>query len=171
MQDSFTNKKLKEEGKRTLPDNIQTFKINQKRRSNYYDRPRHKFTPETHPVVAVDMDNTIWTEDFPNVGVPFPHAIQTVNKMLEVGYEVILWTARGGDNLDVCLAELERLGLDINHPMFTVNDHAKYNTDRYPVQSPKANSHVYLDDKAYGAPDFSRHWHILHEEFIGYPVD
>ena len=154
-----------------MPDTKQKFKINQKRRETHFNRPRHVFTPETHPVVAVDMDNTIWTEDFPNVGVPFPHAIQTVNKMLEVGYEVILWTARGGDNLDVCVAELERLGLDINHPMFKVNDHAKYNTDRYPVQSPKVNCSVLLDNVAYGAPDYSKHWHILYEEFIGEEIE
>lgn len=154
-----------------MQDTKQKFKINQKRKETHFNRPRHVFTPETHPVVAVDMDNTIWTEDFPNVGVPFPHAIQTVNKMLEVGYEVILWTARGGDNLEDCVGELTRLGLNTTHPNFTVNDHAKYNTDRYPVQSPKSNAHIYLDDKAYGAPDYSRHWHILYQEFIGEEIE
>jgi len=147
------------------------FNITQIRPKDRFHKPRHRFTPETHPVVAVDMDNTLWTEDFPNVGVPFPNAIKTVNKMLEVGYEVILWTARGGDNLDMCIKHLEELGLHITHPKFKVNDHAKYYTDRFPVQSPKANATVYLDDKSYGAPDYSKHWHILYQEFIGEPIE
>lgn len=142
-------------------------KSRQELKTEFFSKPRHVFTPETHPVVAVDMDSTIWTEVYPDFGEPFPHAITTVNKMLAVGYEVVLWTARGGDNLDACVAELGRLGLNINHAMFKVNEHATHNTDRFEVQSPKVNAHLYLDDKAYGAPDFSQHWKVLYQEFIG----
>lgn len=126
-----------------------------------------RFTPETHPVVAVDLDSTLWTEDYPHMGELFPHAIRTVNKMLELGYEVVLWTARGGDVLQESVLHLGDYGLDIDHPNFKVNEHAKYNTDRFPVQSPKVNCDVLLDDKAYGAPDYSKHWHILYKEFTG----
>lgn len=140
-------------------------------RTEFYKKPRHVFTPATHPVVAVDMDSTIWTEDYPNVGKPFPYAIETINKMLEVGYEVVLWTARGGDNLWDCVHELNRLGLNTKHGMFKVNEHATYNTDRFEVQSPKVNCSVLLDDRAYGAPDYSKHWHVLYQEFIGENYD
>lgn len=128
---------------------------------------KRRFTPETHPVVAVDLDSTLWTEDFPKMGVLYPHAVDTVNKMLEVGYEVILWTARGGDVLEESVANLGENGLNIHHPNFTVNVHAKYYTDKYPVQSQKVSCHVLIDNLSYNAPDYSNYWHILYKEFIG----
>lgn len=124
-----------------------------------------KYTPETHPVIAIDMDSTIWTENFPEVGVPYKDSIETINDMVKVGYEVIIWTSRGGDNLEKCKEELYRLGLNKE---IKFNEHAKYFTDRYPVHSPKIAASIYIDDKGYGAPkSFVNYWSILHGEFLG----
>lgn len=89
--------------------------------------------------------------------------------MLEDGYEVILWSARGGDVIKKDVVYLGEKGLNIDHEKFVVNNHAKYYTDRYPIQSPKANSALFLDDKAYRAPQYSGYWYILHQELLGYP--
>lgn len=118
-------------------------------------------------MVSVDLDRTMWTEDFPHFGRLYPFAIETVNAMLEEGYEVVLWTARGGDNLDDCVDNLFENGLNINHPKFKVNEHSDYNLNLYSVQSPKVNCDVLLDDKAYNAPIYENYWHILFKEFMG----
>lgn len=133
----------------------------------YYNTDR-KFTPETHPVVTIDLDNTIWEEDYPHFGELFPYAIETINAMLEEGYEIILWTARGGEVIKKDVEYLGTKGLDINNEKFVVNDHAAYFLKKYPIQSPKANGSIMLDDRAYGAPNFRGYWFILHQEFLGY---
>ena len=126
---------------------------------------KRKYTPEKYPVVVIDLDNTIWTEDFPNFGEPFHNAIETINKMNDIGYEVIIFTARGGDNLKECIYHLQNdLGLDKS---IKFNEHSEYMLERYPVQSGKVNGHIFLDDKGYNAPDYSKHWNILYKEFIG----
>lgn len=127
---------------------------------------RNVYTPKTHPVIAIDLDSTIWTEDFPNFGEPFPHAIETLNAMYEAGYEVIIWTSRGGENLELCMKHLrEKYGLN---PSIVANQHAKYFTDRFPVSSPKIGASMYLDDKAYGAPpSFKHEWKHIGRNFLG----
>lgn len=133
----------------------------------YYEAER-KFTPETHPVVSIDLDNTIWEEDYPHFGEIFPYAIETINAMLKEGYEIILWTARGGEVIKKDVKYLGTKGLDVDNEMFVVNDHAAYFLKKYPIQSPKANGSIMLDDRAYGAPNFRGYWFILHQEFLGY---
>ena len=126
-----------------------------------------KYTPETHPVVSVDLDGTIWEERYPYVSKPYENAIETLNAMLTVGYQVILWTARGGKELEVAVDYLGGVGLRVTHPNFFINTHAQYYLEQYEVQSPKANANVFLDDKGYGAPVYKNHWGVLYKEFIG----
>lgn len=123
----------------------------------------HRYTPETHPVIAIDMDGTIWTDTYPEHGVVFPHAIEVINEMVEVGYDVIIWTSRGGVDMDACRDVLTSKGLNKN---LVWNDHSTYYTSKYPIQSPKIGAGVYIDDKAYGAPDFSNYWLTLRKKFI-----
>lgn len=125
------------------------------------------YTPESHPVIAVDLDGTIWSNAYyPGFGEPFRYAVQTLNKMVEVGYDVIIWTSRGGHELEDALDYLVK-----NHglnPEIKANVHAKYYTDQYPIQSPKIGASVYLEDKAYGVEEeFTDKWGKIYYEFIG----
>ena len=61
----------------------------------------NKYNPKDYPVIAIDLDDTIWsshnpdgTHIFPNAGMPYKNAIKTINNMICAGYEVIIWTAR-----------------------------------------------------------------------------
>lgn len=130
------------------------------------------YTPETHPVISVDLDDTMWENKFPEYGELYDYAILTVNAMLEEGYEVILWTARGDDTLVKSVEYLEKHGLNVTHPNFKVNDHARYFRELYPLTgsmkgSPKADASLMLDDKSYGAPIYKDYWHILHKKLLG----
>lgn len=128
-----------------------------------FANPYKKYSPITHPVVAIDLDGTIWKDSYPKMSVPFANAIKTINRMVDTGYEVIIWTARGGRDLEKCKKYLRDLGLNKN---ITFNHHAKYFTDKFPIQSPKIGASIYLDDKGYNAPDFSKHWYVIEKEFI-----
>lgn len=124
------------------------------------------YTPETHPVVAIDLDSTIWTEDYPYFGEPFSGAISTINEMFKMGYDVIIWTSRGGGNLDTCIDHLREVH-DLNSEI-KFNAHSKIFTDKYPSSSPKIGASIYIDDKAYGAPEsFENEWSTLAKKFLG----
>lgn len=122
-----------------------------------------QYSPETHPVIAIDMDGTIWTDTYPEHGEVFPHAIEVINELVSVGYDVIIWTSRGGVDMDACRDVLTSKGLNES---IQWNEHSTYYTSKYPIQSPKIGAGVYIDDKAYGAPDFSNYWLTLRSKFI-----
>ena len=104
-----------------------------------------KKTPNTHPVIAIDLDGTIWKEEYPDCSVPFDGAIECINDMIRSGYEVIIWTARGGDNLNIVKRVLiDEYGLN---PNVKFNEHSNWFTSIYPIGSPKVNASVYFDDK------------------------
>src|SRR5574344_107191 len=127
-----------------------------------------KYTPKTHPVIAIDFDGTIVKDDFPEVGKPFKHSIETINDMLKDGYEIIIWTARSGINLHNAKMLLKKEGLNTTHKNLTFNDHSRYMLSRYDSRSSKVGASVYIDDKGYGAPkSFANYWTILHGEFLG----
>lgn len=126
---------------------------------------KRKYTPETHLCLAIDMDSTIWTEDFPSLGKPYTNAIETINDLVKAGYQVNIWTSRGGDNLEMCKDELyTTYQLD---PSIQFNQHFKHYTDQYPISSPKIAAHVYFDDKSYLAPNYQHYWGTIRQEFLG----
>ena len=98
-----------------------------------------KKTPNTHPVIAIDLDGTIWKEEYPDCSVPFDGAIECINDMIRSGYEVIIWTARGGDNLNtVKRALIDEYGLN---PNVKFNEHSNWFTSIYPIASPLTLRH------------------------------
>lgn len=40
-----------------------------------YVKTERMYTPKTHPVISVDLDSTIWSEDYPNFGDIYPYAL------------------------------------------------------------------------------------------------
>lgn len=125
-----------------------------------------KKTPNTYPVIAIDLDGTIWKEEYPHCSVPFDGAIECINDMIKTGYEVIIWTARGGDNLNIVKHALIN-EYELN-PNIKFNEHSNWFTSIYPIGSPKVNASVYFDDKAYGAPDYSKPetWAEIRKEYL-----
>lgn len=124
---------------------------------------QQRYNKSEHKVVAIDLDGTIWSENFPNFGKVFPYAIETINAMVDYGYEVILWTCRANENLEACKKELTRLGLN---DKILVNEHAEYYLSKYSDQSPKVAASVYIDNSSYNAPTYDNYWHILANEFL-----
>lgn len=81
-----------------------------------------KYNPKDYPVIAIDLDDTIWsshnpdgTHIFPNAGMPYKNAIKTINNMICAGYEVIIWTARdSAEQATACKKRLLEAGINPN---------------------------------------------------------
>ncbi|HFI0683153.1 TPA: hypothetical protein ACGO1T_001603 [Streptococcus suis] len=86
--------------------------------------------------------------------------------MMKAGYEVVVWTARGGSNLLGCINRLR----DVYHldPKIKVNEHADWFLERFTQDSPKIGAHVYIDDRGYGFPleDGRPNWFEIHRDFL-----
>ena len=57
-------------------------------------------------IILIDFDGTICEHTYPDIGKPIPGAIETLLKLQEKGHKLILWTVRGGkelqDAVDFC---------------------------------------------------------------------
>lgn len=121
-----------------------------------------KYTPQSHPVIAVDFDGTLVKDQFPNLGQPFIEGINTVNDMIEAGYEIVIWTAR--QELVPVMEHLKNHGLNIDK--VKINAHADYMLNRYESQGIKIGASIYIDDRGYGAPIFNdSEWLKIKSEF------
>lgn len=121
-----------------------------------------KYTPQSHPVIAVDFDETLVKDQFPDLGTPFTEGINTVNAMIEKGYEIVIWTAR--KELKPVIEHLKNHGL--NTDKVKINAHADYMLKRYDSQGIKIGASIYIDDRAYNAPTFNdSEWLKIKSEF------
>jgi len=51
------------------------------------------------PVLAIDFDGTIVDDKYPAIGKPKLFAFETLKKLQEEGFTLILWTYRSGRSL------------------------------------------------------------------------
>lgn len=138
--------------------------------------PTKMYSPDSKPVIAIDLDGTVWkstkedgSDIFPEPGEPFENAIKTINAMIIAGYEIIIWTARDyAEQAMQCKKRLLERGLN---PNFKWNWYSNYSNASYIVDktsSKKVDADVFIDDKAYGAPIYSEEvWATIFTEFIG----
>ena len=113
-------------------------------------------------MIAVDFDGTLVKDQFPDLGTPFAEGINTVNAMIEKGYEIVIWTAR--QDLDHVIVHLKQHGL--NTDKVKINAHADYMLSRYDSQGIKIGASIYIDDRGYGAPTFNdSEWLKIKSEF------
>lgn len=133
-----------------------------------------KYSPKTHPVIAIDLDDTIWPfivdgkHIYPNPGTPFKAAIKAINRMIVEGYEVIIWTARSNsEQATACKKALLDAGIN---PNFKWNWYSNNSTSQFiqnKESSRKIDASIFFDDKAWGAPVYSEEtWTKIFEEFF-----
>ena len=105
-----------------------------------------KYTPDTYPVIAIDLYGTILDKKTNNT--PYPFSIETINEMIEIGYEVIILSEETGKTLNTKIFELIE--------NFRLNPNVKINQQ----------SNYYLDKNSYNSPDYSKEWKNIRKEFI-----
>lgn len=94
--------------------------------------------------IAVDFDGTCVAHEYPKVG-RFIGAQKVLNRIVEEGGKLILWTMRSGKELQDAVNWFAENGIPL------------YGIQRNPTQdswtdSPKAYAKIYIDDAALGCP-------------------
>ncbi len=96
-------------------------------------------------VIAIDFDGTIVDHNYPLIGRPVPHAIETMKRLIKEKHLLILYTMRSGKNLDAAVDYCEENGIQFwgvnNNP-----DQSEW------TNSPKVYADKYIDDAAVGMP-------------------
>ena len=96
------------------------------------------------PVIAVDFDGTLVTNQYPLLGEPVPYVIEAVKQMREFGWRIILWTCRTGDQLTEAIQFCKNLGLEFDE----VNRNIKEVREYFGEDTRKVFANIYLDDKS-----------------------
>ena len=94
------------------------------------------------PILAVDFDNTLYVDAYPDVGEPIEGALEIINKLYNRGWTIIVNTCREAAEAAIWKMELDGYKYDL----FNENDPdriAKYEGDPR-----KIGSDVLIDDKA-----------------------
>lgn len=108
-------------------------------------------------VIAIDYDNTIVNNCYPESGVLKPNVKKALNKLKKNGYQLILWTCRSGDALEnaIKLIKEENLPFDFineNDPD-DINKFIECYKNKTKIgKSPKIYYDVLIDDKSLNCP-------------------
>lgn len=98
-----------------------------------------------HKIIAVDFDGTIVENAYPDIGKPIIFAFETLKKLQDEGYVLILWTYRSGKKLREAVDFCKSNGL----VFYAVNK-------SYPEEimsksiSRKINADLFIDDRNIG---------------------
>ena len=95
--------------------------------------------------IACDFDGTIVRHEFPAIGDPVPHALESIRQLEADGHQIILYTMRSGKYLQDAQTYLWSNQIRL----WGINEDPgqKGWTD-----SPKAYANLYIDDAGLGCP-------------------
>ena len=94
-------------------------------------------------IYCVDFDGTVVTHEYPRIGKPVPGALETLRALRRNGDKIILFTMRGGNELDAAVKYLEGSGIQL----YGINTNP---TQTEWTESPKAYGQCYIDDASVG---------------------
>lgn len=97
------------------------------------------------PTLAVDFDGTIVESKYPKIGKPMLFAFETLKKLQNQGYPLILWTYRSGKRLEEAVEFCKNHGIEF----YAVNK--SYPEEEYDeVISRKIAADIFIDDRNIG---------------------
>lgn len=109
--------------------------------------------------IAVDFDGTIVENAYPGIGKPIIFAFETLKKLQEKGFRLVLWTYRHGKTLDEAVAFCAEHGVEF----YAINQSFPEEVDASGV-SRKINADIFIDDRNIGGlPD----WGLIYQELMG----
>lgn len=96
-------------------------------------------------VLAIDFDGTIVENKYPEIGRPRTFAFETLKKLQESGYLLVLWTCRSGAELDDAVAFCKKNGVEF----YAVN--SSYPGEAIDEKTArKIDVDMYIDDRNFG---------------------
>lgn len=97
-------------------------------------------------ILAIDFDGTIVEESFPGIGSFLPKAKETINRLFDEGYYIIIWTCR----TDKALLEAEIFLIDNGVKFHKVNEHRPHEVHKFGGGGSKVGADLYIDNKQVG---------------------
>lgn len=111
------------------------------------------------PIVAIDFDGTIVHDKYPSIGKPKLFAFETLKKLQEKGFTLILWTYRSGDSLKEAVEFCKEQGVEF----YAVNK--SYPEEEHSGKiSRKINADIFIDDRNVGG---LLGWGEIYRELMG----
>jgi hydroxymethylpyrimidine pyrophosphatase-like HAD family hydrolase len=111
------------------------------------------------PVLAIDFDGTIVDDKYPAIGKPKLFAFETLKKLQEEGFTLILWTYRSGRSLREAVEFCRQEGIEF----YAVNK--SYKEEDYSENiSRKINADIFIDDRNVGG---FLGWGAIYRELLG----
>ena len=94
------------------------------------------------PIVAVDFDGTLSLDSqYPNIGRFNTHLYEALMELKGIGWSIVLWTCREGEELREAVEWCKMNGLEFD----AINE----NPPEVPFKSRKVVANMYIDDRAY----------------------
>ena len=96
--------------------------------------------------IVIDLDGTIFEEkvlEEKHLAKPLPLAVKMVNRMIAEGHEVVIYTSRPQEMLDLTERQLEGIGIDTNLIGLV-------------MEKPKWD--IVIDDRAVRLKDWGKDW-------------
>ena len=109
--------------------------------------------------IAVDFDGTLVDNDYPRIGKPIVFAFDTLKKLQENGFRLILWTYRSGRTLEEAVQFCKERGITF----YAINNSFP-EEEPDPNVSRKINADIFIDDRNIGG---LMDWGQIYHELIG----
>lgn len=94
--------------------------------------------------IAVDFDGTLCKNEFPRIGEANDVIINQIKYLKSIGFQIILWTCRGGKLLEQAVKWCTTKGLVFD----SVNENTPERIKKWGNDSRKVGADEYWDDKA-----------------------
>lgn len=95
-------------------------------------------------IIAVDFDGTLVQDLYPGIGAVNLDLIAYLRKVQGLGYKIILWTCRSGEELHNAVEVCKKHGLLFDK----VNENLDEVQKLYGGDTRKVFADIYIDDKA-----------------------
>lgn len=99
-----------------------------------------------NPKIAVDFDGTIVESRYPDIGKPKMFAFDTLKKLQDKGFLLILWTYRYGKELEEAVDFCKSNGIDF----YAVNESFPGEEFVKGKMSRKIDADIFIDDRNVG---------------------
>lgn len=98
--------------------------------------------------IAVDFDNTLFTNKFPEVGDPVPGAAKYMKKLKDAGHVLMIWTCR----MNAGFHSDDSIQKDLEQIVSKMTEHGIPYDEIVHGEPGKLMADIYVDDRALGCP-------------------
>lgn len=104
----------------------------------------HAHRDDRRTIIACDFDGTLCESHYPVIVRPNKPLLKAVKMLQEMDYELILWTCRELDDLEIATDYLKQYGVVFER----ANENSPAIIEYFDFDSRKINADEYWDDKA-----------------------